>query len=359
MKDIYYSKKVDIFTRRILIGKVNYTVRPSFVMPYLTGTVDDVEKAMFLRKFSLPFWAIAYVFGRDPMYWHRMEQSIGRNSIVGTTIKNPDDIPVHLAADEKHTKLLGEKVYVATTVGAGCILGASIAEDAGEASLTKAYSVFKEEVECIHPEFKPLTVNTDGWKATQNAWAFLFQSVVIICCFLHVYIKIRDRSKKKHADIFQKVSDKIWDCYHATSKRSFCQRIRRLLEWCKTSDVPSVILKPIKKLRKNINSYKVAFDFPGAHRTSNMLDRLMQRMDRHLFNTQYFHGDIESAQLSMRGWVLINNFAPSNPYTVKVHNGLKSPAERLNTFSYHENWLQNLLVSASLGGFRPPPLNPL
>jgi hypothetical protein len=43
------------------------------------------------------------------MYWYRIEQSLGRNSIVGTTIRNPEDIPEHLAADEKHTRILGDK----------------------------------------------------------------------------------------------------------------------------------------------------------------------------------------------------------------------------------------------------------
>ncbi|MCP3968587.1 MAG: hypothetical protein GY749_08775 [Desulfobacteraceae bacterium] len=90
-----------------------------------------------------------------------------------------------------------------------------------------------------------------------------------------------------------------------------------------------------------------------------MLDRLMRMMDRHLFNTQYFHGFMSSAELGIRGWALILNFAPSNPYTVKMYDGLQSPAERLNGFRYHDNWLHNLLISASLGGFREPPLNPL
>ncbi|MBF0351488.1 MAG: hypothetical protein HQM11_10685 [SAR324 cluster bacterium] len=90
-----------------------------------------------------------------------------------------------------------------------------------------------------------------------------------------------------------------------------------------------------------------------------MLDRLMQRMDRHLFSTQYFHGNLSSAELSIRGWALLHNFTPSNPNTVKHHKGAQSPAERLNQFRYHDSWLQNLLISASLGGYRSPPLNPL
>lgn len=359
MKDIYYSKKLSIPIRRIEIVGTPYTIRPSFIMPYMAGIVDEIEKVLFMRKFNVPFWALSHVFGKDPMYWYRIEQSLGRNSIVGTTIRNPDDIPQHLGADEKHTRILGDKVYVATTVGNECILGASIAKDAGEESLKDAYQVFKDEAQCLKPDYTPTTVNMDGWKATRNAWKFLFSSVVIICCFLHVFIKIRDRAKKKYKDIFNEAASKLWDCYHAEKKNTFSQRIRRLVEWCKNNNMPSVIANPIKKLRQNIAAYKVAYDFPKAHRTSNMIDRLMQRMDRHLFSAQYFHGTMAASELSIRGWALIQNFAPYNPRTVKKLNGCQSPAERLNQFKYHEKWLHNLLISASLGGYRSPPQNPI
>jgi hypothetical protein len=120
-----------------------------------------------------------------------------------------------------------------------------------------------------------------------------------------------------------------------------------------------VIAKPINKLRQNIAAYKVAYNHPKAHRTSNMVDRLMQRMDRHLFSTQYFHGSMAAAELSIRGWTLIHNFALYNPRTIKKLNGYRSPAERLNQFRYHDNWLHNLYISASLGGYRSPPQNPV
>ena len=358
MKDMYFSKKLSVRTRRIKICGVSYTIHPSFVMPHLVGFVDDVEKALFLRKFDVPFWALSYVFGKDHMYWYRIEQSIGRNSIVGTTVRNPEDIPKHLAADEKHTRIEGTKTYVATTVGGGCILGAAVAKDAGEKALTEAYQIYKNESQCIKPEYTPDTVNIDGWKATRKAWLSLFPTVAIICCFLHVFIKIRDRAKKKHRDIFEKVASKLWECYRAESKRSFSQRIRRIVEWCKNNDVPSVIMDPIAKLRKNIAFYRVAYEHPEANRTSNMVDRLMQKMDRHLFSTRYFHGSMDAARLNMRGWALITNFAPFNPRTMKLKEH-RSPAECLNKFSYHKNWLQNLYISASLGGYRCPPQKPL
>jgi len=357
LKEVRRPKKTKIPIRRIMVGDVSYTIRPSFVMPYHTAFSDDVEKGLRLRKYDVPFWVLADLFGRDAMFWHRIEQSLGRNSIVGTTIKNPALLPEHLAADEKHSKLKGNKVYVSTTAGAQCILGVSVSEDAGENGLKKTYSKFKEEALDLNPEYRPKSVNTDGWRATVNTWMSIFPGICVIACFLHVFIKIRDRSKK-FGELFNAAADRIWHCYEASSKASFSQRVRRLCEWVDAENLPTVISKPIMKLKENLASFSKSYDLPGCHRTSNMVDRLMQRMDRHLFSTIYFHGSLAAAELSIRGWALIHNFAPCNPTTVKRHDGWRCPAEWLNKSRYHENWLQNLLTSSSMGGFRYPP-NPL
>ena len=178
-------------------------------------------------------------------------------------------------------------------------------------------------------------------------------------CFLHVFISIRDRSSKKFKEVFAAVSEKLWNCYRADTKSSFSQRVRRLCEWSRKAEIPVFIVDKLEKLRNNLPSFSEAYDFPGALRTSNMLDRLMRRMDRRLFGAQYFHGTLISANLNMRAWTLIHNFAPFNPQTIRLNKGLRSPAEKLNGFRYHSNWLQNLLISASLGGYRQGPPNPL
>lgn len=359
IKEIRHPVKLKIPVRRITVDSISYTVRPSFVMPYHTAITEDVEKALFLRKVNVPFWALTYVFGRNDMYWYRLEQSLGRNSLVGTTVKSAELLPDNLAADEKHSRLNGSKVYITTTVGNHCILGASVSQDAGEYGLKTGYSVFKKEAMNVNPQYAPQSVNTDGWRATMKTWACLFPTIVVISCFLHVFIKIRDRSSKKFKELFNTAADKLWNCYKAASKASFSQRVRRLCQWADGDNIPDVISKPIKKLKENLSSYSTAYDLAGCHRTSNMIDRLMQRLDRHLSSTFYFHGSLAAAELSIRGWSLINNFAPCNPQTVKAHGGLKSPAEWLNKSFYHENWLQNLLSSASMGGYRHPPPNPL
>ena len=109
------SKKLtDLRLRRIKVttaeGKEEvFSVAPSFVMPYMTGYTDEVEKDLFLRRFGVPFWGLTYVFGHDDMYWQRLELRLGHNILVGTTVKHADHLPTDVLADEKHTRLNGEK----------------------------------------------------------------------------------------------------------------------------------------------------------------------------------------------------------------------------------------------------------
>ena len=92
---------------------------------------------------------MAHVFGRDAMSWYRLEQGVGRFSLVGTTVKNPERFPKDLVADEKQSWLKGERVYIATTAAQDCILGASVAPSASQADLEKAYGVFASEARTL------------------------------------------------------------------------------------------------------------------------------------------------------------------------------------------------------------------
>ena len=78
------------------------------------------------------------VFGRSPMYWHRLERSLGRFRLVGTTVGAADRLPRHLVADAKPTTLAGKKVDLAVTAGGACCLGMALAKTAGNDDLTAA-----------------------------------------------------------------------------------------------------------------------------------------------------------------------------------------------------------------------------
>jgi hypothetical protein len=351
LKDSYTSTKTGLRLRRIECKATakSFTVRPSFVLPYLTGWSDDVQKPLFLRSFGVPFWALARVFGRDPMYWYRLEVSLGRNSIVGTTLRQAA-IPKHLLADEHHQTLQGAKVYIATTVADGCYLGAALSKTADEKGLTAAYATFQQEALHVEPDYQPQTVNTDGWAATRAAWQTLFGLIVVVRCFLHGWLNIRDRGKHLH-DLFQTLGDKVWNAYRAADRRSLAQRLRRLRAWAQQK-LSGAVLEQVHKLCDRAKEYGQAYDHPGCHRTSNMLDRLMREMNRYFEDGQHLHGSVAAAERHCRAWTLLYNFSPWSPATSKGNDDFECPAERLNQHRYHNNWLQNLLVSASLAGFR-------
>jgi len=342
------SKKQNIALRRIKTGQTVFQISPSFLLPNMVGRTDDVEKAMFLLKFHVPFWALSYVFGKDPKYWYRIYCHLGSYNLVGTTIKNPEKLPKDLLADEQHIVIKGNKAYIATTIGNGCFLGAQATESASEVSLEKAYGVFKKEVHRINLDYSPETVNMDGWSATRNSWKGLFSFTVIIQCFLHAFIKIRDRALKRDSDIFQKISEKVWNAYNAKTKKSFSQRIRHLKNWAQKSIPESIMKSKLLELCSKRKLWTVYYDHPNAKRTSNALDRLMKFMSRHLYMHQNYHGNIYNTTLNIRAFCLIHNFAPFNPWTIKQNNGQTCPAEKANNFIYHPNWMHNLLISCSI-----------
>jgi hypothetical protein len=204
-------------------------------MPSMTGRTQDVDHALFLRRLHVPCGAIAHVFGRDAMYWYRLEQGLGRFSVVGTTVKHPERFPQDLVAEEKHSWLQGERVYIATTAAQDCILGASVAPSASQADLEKADGVFASAAQVLDADDAPQTVNTDGWQATQGAWQALFPHMTVILCLLHAFLKMRERATKTLGEAFAQVQTRVWEAYHAPSTRAFSQRLRRLRAWAETA----------------------------------------------------------------------------------------------------------------------------
>ena len=139
------SKKQEVKIRRIKRkdSKDVWQIHPSFIMPYMTCKTEEASKYLFLLSWC-PYWALSEVFGRDAMFYYRLHNHFGRYNIVGTTVKNIDLIPKDLAADEKHSKISGQKVYEAITVGNDCFLGASVSPTASKIDLEKSYGSSKK-----------------------------------------------------------------------------------------------------------------------------------------------------------------------------------------------------------------------
>ena len=325
-----------------------FHLRPSFVLPYMTGTIDEVAYPLLLASFGVPNWVLTEGFGHNDMYWHRQVESLGRNSLVGTTVHVPDKLPEHLAADEHHTDWAGEKGYIATTAAEGCVLGIALTNSADEEHLTQAYGVFAKEAREVNPDYTPKTVSTDGWSATQNAFQNWWPTIVTILCFLHGFLKIRERCRKDH-----ELHRRIWDVYRAATKELFHAGMQAFREWFDLGSWKAVVREMVEKLCHRADAYAVAYDHPGCRRTSNAVDRPMNRLYRLVYAGRGLHGHQASSERRLRGWALLMNFRPfaKRGRDPREH---QSPAHRLNGKRYSDNWLENLMLSASMNGRRNP-----
>jgi hypothetical protein len=294
LHDSYCSVKQGLRLRRIKLkatGEV-YLVRPSAVLPYLAAQTAEVEKALYLRQWGVPFAALAYVFGRDAMFYYRAGLHRGRSKIGGATVKQAADLPPHLLADEKHTWLNGQRHSVATTVGAGCLLGAAVVAEASTEALHAGYGEFLTEAHDLAPTYQPATVCTDGWKATREAWQLWVPTVTLLLCFLHSVLKIEERCR---GVLRQQLRRMAWHVYQARNKGEFGHRVRRVREWARVQ-LSGAGQETVLKLCALKEQCKLAYDFPDAARTTNGIDRLMDYQDRVLYQMRYFHGTRESAR---------------------------------------------------------------
>ena len=351
LHDIRGSKKMAaIQVRRIQAKQTDangkqptYTVWPSYALPYMMGYTDAVADALFLSSFGVPCWALTRVFGHSEMYWQRLFERLGRYDLVGTTVKQEQKMPNHLVADEKHTRLCGETVYIATTVGKDCVLGVSVSLKADAEHLQEAYGHFKNEARRLAPDYQPETVTLDGWAPTWMAWALLFPGIAIVLCFLHAFLNIRKCARR--LPLFAELKTMVWTVYRAETLTEFCEEMGTLYLWA-SAHLNGTAWEAVRKLCAKTGEFLEAFEHPLAPRTSNTVDRHMDQLARWLDGMRMFHGHLMSAEFQVRAWALIHNFRPYCP-RADIRKEFFSPFHRLNDFVYHDNWLQNLLVSTS------------
>ena len=86
--------------------------------------------------------------------------------------------------------------------------------------------------------------------------------------FLHGFLKIRDRCRKAH-----ELHRRMWDVYRAATAEEFRRLMNEFPQWCATQTWTTSVREMLTKLWNQTESYVVAYDQPGCHRTSNGVDR--------------------------------------------------------------------------------------
>jgi hypothetical protein len=116
----------------------------------------------------------------------------------------------------------------------------ALTKAADDEHLTAAYGEFAEEARNLRPDYAPKTVNTDGWAATQNAFQACFSGIVVLLCFLHGFLKIRDRSRKNH-----ELHRNVWEVYWAKTAEEFRSRMQAFRTWFEGQTWPSSVLEMV------------------------------------------------------------------------------------------------------------------
>src|SRR5258707_13193034 len=70
----------------VLADGTSYWLRPSFVTSYMTGTVEELAYPLLLAAQGVPAWLLTIGFGHSDMYWYRVLERRGQNSLVGTPV---------------------------------------------------------------------------------------------------------------------------------------------------------------------------------------------------------------------------------------------------------------------------------
>jgi hypothetical protein len=177
---------------------------------------------------------------------------------VVATVRDPARLAAHLAADEHRADWSGRKGDLGPTVGGG-ILGVAWTSTAADDHLQEAYSVFAAEARDVTPEDAPETVNTDGGAATQNAFRSLFPTLVVVLCFLHGFLKVRDCCRKA-----RDLPRRVGDVYRAATAAEFRRLRGAFQQGCATQTWTAPVRAMLEKLWARTESYAVAYDHPAA-----------------------------------------------------------------------------------------------
>ena len=303
--------RVDLPIRRVHLPQTRqvFAIRPSLLMPGAIGTTDEFAHPLNLKRWAVPNDALSQTFGRDPKVYERAMRALGTFPIVATLFTRAEQLPEHLVADEKFTRLDGQRTYIATTAARGAILGAELVGSSSDQDLEQAYSVVLEQARVLKPDYAPASVCLDGFEASKKAWGSWCGSVTVVLCYLHSVLALY-KAAGRH--LREQVCKRAWEVYAAESKASFSQRLRRFDEWAQeklgAGKFEDKVRARVAKMRAKRDEFTVSYGVTGAHRTSNMVDRVMCIQARHLSAQRNMRGRLETARVTVRAHANVWNF---------------------------------------------------
>jgi hypothetical protein len=114
---------------------------------------------------------------------------------------------------------------------------------------------------------------------------------------------------------------------------AFYRLVAELYVWA-SQTLTGAAWQTLQKRCAKTGDFLLAFEYPGAYRTKNGIDRQMELLDRCLYSARYFHGRLMTAEFQIRAWALLHNFRPYCPRSA-ISQDSCSLMHKLNGFVYH------------------------
>ncbi len=247
-------------------------------MPSRIARTDAVDKALSRRQWGGPFAARASVCGRDALGWSRAWLTFGRPSLLGTTVKDPQQGPTDRVADAPRTWGARPPVSVPTPVGGGGVLGVRVVAAATTAAWETGDSECARAAQARAPDSPPRAVCTAGGEATRQPWRRLLPTITLVRGLLHALLTRKDRGT---GALRPQGLARAWKVSQATPKRPGAPRLRRVAAWTPTPRRGAVAVLGLQRCRRRADCTP-ASDGPQAPRTAQAVDRLRHSHDRRL-----------------------------------------------------------------------------
>ena len=337
------SETIPICRVRCQTCRAVFTVLPSFIMRYRRQDTDCLGKLLEMNLgMGLTLRETATIYnwmGKDRRWqpgwiWSLVQWFGCLLPVYMLLMRMGLTPPQHLLSDEKFAVLDGEKVYLFLVSAQELIWYGEWMANTDEESFRRAIAAFCMGMDEAgrtsgyleaKEEFVPISVTTDGWVPSQNAWEAEVPSMTLIECKLHGHKRVSSSLEdyvKAHPDLsseqLSQVKDDLNSILVAPSLAAFSQRIRRNM--VRYYDEP-ILLKRLNILKEKRFLFTNHLKFEDAPAYSSPLDRTMRFLDEKLQSFGQFRV-AHAINPMLNAWAIVNNLRAFLPGAQKAGQSL-------------------------------------
>jgi hypothetical protein len=331
-----------------------FTVLPHFVLRYRQMRPDVARDALLATHGGLSLELCAVLYHISPMSLYRLICALGHHSLVTVLTRCGLPLPTYFLADEKHSRCLGEKVYLPTIVCGRVIWHLGYTKDASAVALTQSYGAFQHAASQQEPAYRVRGILTDGFDSTNKSMRTLFPGARLGTCLRHALLKL----PKKLAAVASPVRKTLRSQFHTLLYRArqrkglrvfaLGQRLRHFADHvATTAGIANGGCVRRWFQDKKAGWYAVLAD-PQMPVTSTLLDQAHNAIERKLFAMKAFHHPHGSQPAFLQGLAHLYNLIPYQRRATHAGQcGVEVEGGHLPT----SDWMLNLQLLTS-GGFR-------